>query len=340
MHRFLTVLLAVLTVCACSRTRLPQDEVVVYSSVDAELLEHIANAFEQQTGVRVLLVTDNEAVKTTGLVQRLRAERSRPRADVWWSSEPLGTIELSHLGVLAPYASVAAESSIPGGWPAHLRGPDWYGFGLRFRVLAYAPERVATPPRTLGALVEPEWRGRVGMARPQFGTTRSHMAVLLHVWGPDRFRSWLQAMRDNGLRLYDGNAAAVRAVRQGEIDLCLTDTDDVWAAQRNGWNIQPVYEVPSREGRFASTGPIALPNTIALVRGGPNPQQAQQFIDFVLSERAARMMAESDSHNIPIDPKLRAELSRWAPPDWTPIDLVAIEARAREAVALCEDVLR
>ena len=58
------------------------------------MLREIVVAFVDETGIEVRLVGDNEAVKTTGLMQRIIAERGRPGADVWWSSEPFATIRL------------------------------------------------------------------------------------------------------------------------------------------------------------------------------------------------------------------------------------------------------
>lgn len=342
-RNFLLALLALLNLAACSRQPAPdRQEVVLYSSVDEQFLRQIITAFEQQTGVRVLIVGDNEAVKTTGLVQRVLAEKDRPQADVWWSSEPFGTIRLARDGALEPYRSLSAEQSIEGGWPSDLKSDHWYGFALRFRVLGYSEERLPAPPRTPGEMTNPELKGRIGMARPQFGTTRGHMAILLHAWGPDRFRAWIESMRDNGLRLYDGNASAVRGIRQGEIDVCMTDTDDVWSAQRNGWKIAAAHEPaePGDKPSFPSTGPIALPNTLALVRGGPNPERGKQLIDFLLSEQVERLLAESDSHNVPVRPVLRSEYARWAPPAWRPIDYGAIESKIDEALAICQDVLK
>jgi iron(III) transport system substrate-binding protein len=82
------LLLCILAVCtlACSRQPPPGGEVVLYSSVDDFLLREVVAAFEAESGVRVRLVGDTEATKTTGLVERLLAERGRPREDVWWSS--------------------------------------------------------------------------------------------------------------------------------------------------------------------------------------------------------------------------------------------------------------
>ncbi|QKK07177.1 MAG: solute-binding protein [Planctomycetota bacterium] len=90
------------------------------------------------------------------------------------------------------------------------------------------------PPSRLRDLTGDRFRGRVGMARPRFGTTRGHMGALLATAGTAVFRAWLEAMAANGLRLYDGNSTVVRAVTEGELDVCLTDTDDVWAQQLPG----------------------------------------------------------------------------------------------------------
>ena len=79
--------------------------VVVYTSVDDVFAKPIFEAFERETGVRIDAVFDAEAVKTTGLFQRLLAERARPRCDLFWSSEPSRTLALEKSGMLEPYAS-------------------------------------------------------------------------------------------------------------------------------------------------------------------------------------------------------------------------------------------
>ncbi len=65
------------------------DEVVAYTSVDDIFARPIAEKFEQETGIKVKLVTDTEETKSTGLLNRLIAENKRPRADVFWSGDPI-----------------------------------------------------------------------------------------------------------------------------------------------------------------------------------------------------------------------------------------------------------
>ncbi|QKK07176.1 MAG: hypothetical protein HND58_02715 [Planctomycetota bacterium] len=107
---------------------------VLYSSVDDFVLRDVVSAFEAESGVKVRLLGDTEATKTTGLLERLIAERDEPRADVWWSSEPFGTIRLAGMGLLAPAGITPPEIT-----DAALRGRldaadgSWFGFALRAR---------------------------------------------------------------------------------------------------------------------------------------------------------------------------------------------------------------
>ena len=58
-------------------------QVVVYTSVDDVFARPIAQRFEQETGIMVLLVPDTEETKSAGLLNRLIAEKNRPQADVF-----------------------------------------------------------------------------------------------------------------------------------------------------------------------------------------------------------------------------------------------------------------
>lgn len=327
---------------SCSQPADAPREVVLYTSADDYVVREVVAAFEAQSGITVKVVGDTEATKTTGLVTRLLAEKDAPRADVWWSSEPFGTIRLAREGVLEPHTCEPAEAAFEGGWPARLRAADgtWYGFAQRARVLCYSTSRAPSPPTTLAELAGPEWTGRVGMARPEFGTTRGHMAALAETWGPEAFEAWLAAMKQNGLRLYDGNATAVRAVAEGEIDVCLTDTDDVFSGQRNGWRVELVFEAPEGGSeRWPSFGPMVMPNTAALVRGGPHPAEARELLAFLLAGDAERLLAASDSRNDPVLPSVEPNPEAPAPASPAELDLSAVADRVPEAMAICERVL-
>ena len=337
--------MAILFVLSACAPREDAPEVILYSSVDPDYLRAVLDAFEDETGVRVRYAGDTEATKTTGLATRLLEEHrsGRARADVWWSSEPFWTIRLADEGALAPYTSHAAEASIDGGWPGAYRGRDgrWYGFALRARVYVYNTDLVSEhdAPRTPADLLNERFKGRIGIARPQFGTTRGHMAAMLVTFGEEQFTQWLEGLKANGVRLYDGNMSVVRAVSSGEIHVGLTDTDDVWAGQRNGWPVALAYEAraapPDQPTLAGGMGALLMPNTIGLVSDAPNQGDAQRFIDFVLSPRAERILADSDSHNIPVHPSLARDFSAYRVPDAADADLHAVSEAMDRAVELC-----
>ncbi|MCA9300018.1 MAG: extracellular solute-binding protein [Phycisphaerales bacterium] len=326
------VVLAWLVAALASCSRSPEPRLVLYTSADDALARDVIDAFQAETGIRVDLATDTEATKTTGLVERLIREAPRPRADVWWSSEVLGTMRLAREGVLAPMESLPD-------WP--LRDETWLGFAQRARVIAYSGSRVKDPPRSLSALTESTWTRRVGMARPRFGTTRGHMAVLVEAWGPEAFEAWLEALVENGLLLYDGNAAVVRAIAQGEIDVGLTDTDDVWAAVRNRWDVRLTTEVIEREDPSGWTGfgTLLIPNTVAIVKGAPNEPEARRFVEFLVSAPNERRMADSDSRNIPVREAVRAEYPNLVPDEVSSIDLNVMLEFEELAMEICDRVL-
>ncbi len=335
---------AALQACTKTSQEAPTRELVLYSSVDDELLREVVGAYEAETGVRVLVVGDTEATKTTGLVMRLIAEKDAPKADVWWSSEAFGTIKLAREGVLERYTSRKGEAEFVGEWPPRLRASrgEWYGFALRARVIAYSPTRVpeAEIPGSLADLTRPGWKGRVGMARPAFGTTRGQMGALMDQWGRTAFGRWVRAMRANDIRLYDGNASVVRAIAEGEIDAGLTDTDDVWSAQRNGWKVEMIYEMKdphAGDGLWASNGAMVIPNTVGVVRGGPNPFEARLFVDYLLSARTDVRIASSASRNVPVTPlgqKMHPGLV--IPNAWVP-DLERAEGAIAEALEIWDE---
>src|SRR5215217_7286101 len=95
---------------ACQRTASDVREVTAYVSADRPFSEPVLKEYERQSGVRVNAVYDTEETKSTGLANRLLAEKGRPQADVFWSNEPVRTLVLRSRGVLAPYQSPAAQA--------------------------------------------------------------------------------------------------------------------------------------------------------------------------------------------------------------------------------------
>lgn len=343
MRRFICFILTLPFACDARRpvaAESHEGEVVLYCSADSQFARPLLAEFEKQAGITVHALFDTEAGKTTGLVERLRAEKPRPRADVWWSGEVFGTMELAQAGVLAPYKPrAAADIPLPFRGPADL----WTGFGLRGRVVAYDPKRVRPEdlPRRWADFSNARYRGRFAIANPQFGTTRGHMATLLANWGDRAFADWLDGLAKNEVRLADGNAHAVQMLLRGQVDLCWTDTDDVYVAQRRGSSIAWVYpdlDSPAPHGTRIP-GTLWIPNSVALVKGGPHPKAGRLLIEFLVSAHVEEQLALSDSGNEPVRSALAAVGEGPRGPK-ARVSLVTSSNTLRRSDDLCREKLR
>ncbi len=333
----LAVVLVALVSLAIVASGDDRPEVVLYVSADDYVAREIVNAFEDAHDLRVRMVGDLEAQKTTGLAQRLLREADRPQADVFWSSEVFAMIQLAQDGVLAPHDSPAVAD-----WPASLRGRDglWHGFAARARVIVYAPDRVPADVRPMRwlDLTHQRWRGRLVMADPRYGTTRGHMGAMKVYWDraamPGFFEAYVAKLADNEVRMLpSGNAGVVEAVARGEADLGMTDTDDVWAAQANGLDVALIYPTHDLEPDRPGAGTLLIPNSVARVKGGPNPDAAAILIDFLLSAEVERRLAETDSHNVPTRPEVAAAYPQYAVDNPLDVDFARVAAVMDEAVA-------
>jgi iron(III) transport system substrate-binding protein len=314
------------------RNETAQSAVVLYSSVDETFLRNIIADYERRTGRKVQLVGDTEAGKTIGLVNRIRAEQDRPRADVWWSSEQSQTMLLAREGLLAPYESPTADDIRP-----EFRDEDdrWTGFALRARVVAYDPTRTPaeTLPKNWEAYASAEWASRVAIAQPFFGTTRSHVAAMHAMWGDKRLRDFLVALKDGGATFADGNASAVRKLLDGAVEVAFTDSDDVITAQARGASVAMVYP------DMGDGGTLVIPNTVALIAGAPHPDDARKLIDFIVSAEVEEALARSPSGNYPVRARLRVKLG-IEPPAASTVGFAEIADHMQPAVAACREILQ
>ena len=247
----------VLLLLCCSCGEPDNREVILYTSQDQQFVEPILAEFTKQTGIKVRTVFDSEAVKTVGLANRLLAEAGHPQCDVWWSNESLRTRQLLRRRALE--TNSFAE------------------FGFRSRRIVINTNRLAlaAAPRSFLELTNAVWRGKVALAYPMFGTTSAQFIALRQHWGVTNWEQWCRALAANKPFLVDGNSVVVKLVGRGEAVVGLTDSDDVAAAQQEGW---PVAALP------LSAESVLIPNSIALVRGAPHAEAGRRLCEYLRSE--------------------------------------------------------
>jgi len=268
-------------------------EVTVYVSTDRVFSEPILRAYEQQSGVRVNAVYDTEETKSTGLANKLLAEKNRSQADVFWSNEPVRTLVLKRNAVLAPYKSPNAE-----GIPETFKDPEgyWTGFSARSRVIVYNTNLVKPDeaPKSIFDLADAKWKDQVAIADPRFGSTSFHVAALYAEVGDERADEFFRKLKTNGVKIVPGNSVVRDMVARGEVKVGLTDTDDVNVALEDKQPVAMVF--PDRDGM----GVPIMPNMVSLVANGPHLEAGKRLIDYLLSPEVERMLAQSEAVQIPL----------------------------------------
>jgi iron(III) transport system substrate-binding protein len=281
---------------ACGWSESPASDgqtVTIYVSTDRVFSEPVLREYERRSGIKVNPVYDTEESKSTGLANRLLAEKARPQADVFWSNEPVRTLVLKSRGVLAPYTSPSAD-----GIPAALRDPEgyWTGFSARIRVIAYNTKLVKPDeaPQSVFDLADPKWRGQVAIADPRFGSTSFHVAALYAIAGDQKMDDFFRHLKENGVHVVDGNSVVRDLVVRGEVKAGLTDSDDVNVALEDG---QPIAMVlPDKEG----LGVPVMPNMVSLIANAPHADEGRRLIDYLLSSDVERQLAQSEAVQIPL----------------------------------------
>lgn len=289
-------------------------EVIVYTALDAEFSRPVLEDFTKETGVSVRPKFDAESNKTVGLTQLILQERNRPRCDVFWNNEILNTLRLQQEGLLDVYRPPMAEE-----YPAAFRSPQgtWYGFAGRARVLVVNTELVpeAERPRSIRDLADSKWRGRAAIAKPLAGTTATHAACLFAAWGDEEAKKFFRALKANEVNVLSGNKQVATWVAGGQLPFGLTDTDDAIIEIEKGRPVEIVYPDQGEGG----LGTLFIPNTLAIIRGGPHPQGARRLVDYLLSRKVEAKLAAGKSAQIPLNPNVDAKVRVETPKTLKPM---------------------
>jgi iron(III) transport system substrate-binding protein len=264
----------------------------VYVSEDQVFSEPILKDFEHETGITVKSVFDTEEAKSTGVMNRLIAEKRNPQADVYWANEPVRADVLKQRGVSAPYISPSAE-----GIADQFKDPDhyWTGFSARARLLL-VNARSTIKPTSVTAYTDPSAKGRAAIANPLFGTTTAYVAALFTIWGDGRARAFMNETKNNAVKMTTSNGESADFVAAGQVDFSLVDSDDAVNRKKQGKPVEMIY--PDQEA--GGLGVLILPNAVVLIKGGPHPENGKRLIDYLLSQSTERKLAFADCAQIPL----------------------------------------
>lgn len=306
----------------------PPPALSVYCAHDSVYSEAILKQFQADTGIPINIKFDSEATKSLGLVELIAREADNPRCDVFWNNELLGTLDLHRRNLLHPYKG-SGHARIPAGY----KDPDgyWTGFAARLRVWIVNTDKHDTTLNAINTTLASADLRNVTIAKPLFGTTRTHYTVMWHLLGSEKLAQWHQDVRARGLVEAASNGQTMRLVAAGKCAIGWTDTDDYFVAKDAG---DPVAMVPAR---IEGDRTICIPNTVAIIKGSPRIAQAQVLVDYLLSAKIELQLAQSKARQIPLGdvnesklPSDVGELRQWADKGY---DLTALGDASAECLA-------
>ena len=250
--------------------------ITIYSGRSESLIGDLITRFETETGINAEVRYGD----TAELAALIAEEGSGSPADVFWAQDAgaLGALQDRNLFAQLPDSILdkvdAAHRSKEG---------RWVGASGRVRVIAYNPELVpeADVPDAVAGLTDPKWKDKVGWA-PTNGSFQIFVTAFRETKGDAATKSWLEAMKANGAKVFPNNDAIAEAVGEGEIPLGLVNHYYLF-------EIKAEHPDAKIEDHFLAAGDIGgLVNVsgAGVIQSSDNAAAARRFIEFLLSPTA------------------------------------------------------
>ena len=255
-----------------------QQKLVIYTSNESTLNERAFSAFSKETGIQVESVSAGSGV----VVKRIQAEKDRPQGDIIWGVSR--SLLETNRAYFAPYASKNIDAI-----PAEYRDPDNLWIGNNLHLLVILQNTKALPenegPKTWNDLLNPKYKGKIAFTDPaNSGSAFSTVTLLVDLWGGgDAGWQKVKALFAN-MKILNRASLVFQGVGKGEypLGISLEYAGYLWA--QNG---APVVTIYPSEGTFAAM------EGVGIVKGGPNPESAKKFVDWVNRKDVREMILKA-----------------------------------------------
>jgi len=262
----------------------PETTLVVYSARSESLFKPVLDAFNQaHPEIKVTVLTGSNGE----LAAKLLEEQANPQADLLVNSDILTMESLAAQGLFVPNDS-AAVAAVPETYRAE--DGSWVALTLRSRVLMYNTDRVQAEqlPDSVLDLVDPQWKGQVGVADSRNGATIAHLVAMRHLQGEEVMADFVRGLLANEVQWFGGHTDVRKAVGSGELALGLVNHYYYHLSKAEGAPVAVVY--PDQEE--GGMGLIVNSTNAGIVEGARHPELAKLFIDFMLSPEGQKVYAD------------------------------------------------
>lgn len=255
-----------------------QKKLVVYTSNESTLNDLVFGAFTKETGIAVEPVVAGSGV----VIRRLQAEKERPLGDIVWGISR--SLLQTNKALFAPYASRNRDAI-----PIEYRDPAdlWIGNNLHLLVILQNTKILPADqgPKGWSDLLDPKWKGKIAFTDPaNSGSAYTTVTLLVDLWGGgDAGWKKVVALFKN-LKVLNRSSLVFQGVGNGEypLGISLEYAGPMWAA--GGAPVKTIYP---------ADGTVAAMEGVAIIKGGPNPESARAFVDFVNRKDVREMILKA-----------------------------------------------
>ena len=305
--RAILIVFAILTgavVFSCNRKG-ANPRLLIYTPHGQDMLRDFIARYKQQNPAVDIQFLD---MGSRQVLERVRIERNRPQADIWWGASHTTFQTAADENLLAEFRPSWANAV-----PANARdeGARWYGTYETPQVIAYNSEAVsaAEAPRDWDDVLDPKWRDKVLIRNPTpSDTMRTIFGAIIgrsykDTGSPEQGYDWLRKLDANVHEYTADGTLLMQKIGRREGLITLWDMPDV-RLFKDQKGLPIGYAVPS-------SGTPVIIDGIAIIRGAPNEEEARRFYEFVTTAESL-IHAAHQYYRIPV----RQDLDRSKLPGW------------------------
>ena len=283
---------------------------------------------------------DDPILKSQGVtvVQDVGDETPRYAKLVAQHMLPRGTQDISCFGAVNGYRANAAglvevldESKVPNlkNVMPELRMPGFVPHIYSAQVIVYNPANVPTPPTSFADLLDPQWKGKIGMVSTVAQWVMAGASLLETGTTTDyeKAKAFMLKLNANGLRLYPETDALAPAFKSGEIDVGV-----IWLARTYMWQ-NGGFPV---KGAFPKEGAILYVSGMSMPKNAPDKDAAYKYMNALLEPSAQQGFAAHMGYlptvtDAPLSGKVGEQLALPTPrPKLVPVDYGALSKASAE----------
>lgn len=272
-----------------------EGKLTIYCSVQNETCEKMSQAFGKKYNIDTRFIRNS----TGAMLSKIKAEKDKPQADVWYGGTIEPHFQAADLGLLEKYRSPKQAEIMPQFKELTDKKGDMtsigymlvLGFGMNTEKLNKLGIAENEYPRCWRDLLDPRLKGEIQLADPQVsGTTYTVIATLIQMWGEEKAFDFLKKL-DRNVSQYVKSSLVTSNLARGESAVSVGFVHSYVTEKENG---APVEVILPCDGDSYSLGGISI------LKGARNLTNAKLFMDWALSAEAQEIpWRETGVYQIP-----------------------------------------